>query len=127
MSQRNKYLNIRVSEKEKMILQQKAKKACVGVSKFVRATCVYSDDSQIKMIDVEPLRRFIWELTKQGTNLNQFMKFINTYKEKGFNPTEAEIVLKQTRLLLEQARKLLFNLQKELEKNHIDFVEEVFL
>ena len=78
VSQRNKYLKIRVSEKEKTILLSKARKAGVSVSEFIRATSIHSDDSQIRIIDVKPLRDFLFELTKQGTNLNQFMKFLNT-------------------------------------------------
>ena len=29
--------------------------------------------------DTEPLKKAAHELAKQGTNLNQFMKFLNTY------------------------------------------------
>ena len=35
------------------------------------------------------------ELAKQGTNLNQFMKFLNTYGVKVFDPDEAKRVLEK--------------------------------
>ena len=38
------------------------------------------------------MKKAAHELAKQGTNLNQFMKFLNTYGVKVFDPDEAKRV-----------------------------------
>ena len=48
------------------------------MGEYARAVLT-SDDVSIKVIDTEPLKKAAHELAKQGTNLNQFMKFLNTY------------------------------------------------
>lgn len=124
MEQRNKYLKIRVSEKEKKILERKARKSGVSVSEFIRATAIHSDDSQIRIIDVKPLRQFVFELTKQGTNLNQLMKFLHTYGVQRLSEQQAQKVLEDEKKLFERGKNMLLGLQKELERHHIYFVEE---
>ncbi|MDR6939229.1 plasmid mobilization protein [Arcanobacterium hippocoleae] len=114
---------LRVSENEKKILEQKAHKSGMSVSSFIRGTCIYSDDSNIKLIDVKPVRQFVYELTKQGTNLNQYMKFLNTYQLSKFHIREAQKVLDEEIKLLKKGNIILTNLQQELEKNNLHFKE----
>ncbi|GAB6701104.1 hypothetical protein BOVMAS03_09790 [Streptococcus uberis] len=124
MEQRNKYLKIRVSEKEKKILERKARKSGVTVSEFIRATSIHSDDSQIRLIDVKPLRQFVFELTKQGTNLNQFMKFLHTYGIERISARHIKELLEDEKNIFERGKNMLIGLQKELERHNIYLVEE---
>lgn len=124
MEQRNKYLKIRVSEKEKKILERKARKSGVSVSEFIRATSIHSDDSQIRIIDVKPLRDFLFELTKQGTNLNQFMKFLHTYGIERISARHIKELLEDEKNIFERGKNMLIGLQKELERHNIYLVEE---
>lgn len=124
MEQRNKYLKIRVSEKEKKILERKARKSGVSVSEFIRATSIHSDDSQIRIIDVKPLRQFVFELTKQGTNLNQFMKFLHTYGIERISARHIKELLEDEKNIFERGKNMLIGLQKELERHNIYLVEE---
>lgn len=123
MSQRNKYLKIRVSEKEKNILMSKAGKAGMSISEYIRASAIYSDDSQIRLIDVKPLRQFVFELTKQGTNLNQFMKFLHTYGIERISARHIKELLEDEKKLFERGKNMLIGLQKELERHNIYLVE----
>ena len=59
------------------------------MGEYARAVLT-SDDVSIKVIDTQPLKKAAHELAKQGTNLNQFMKFLNTYGVKVFDPEEAD-------------------------------------
>ena len=77
--EKDKAILVRVSEEERNVLKQRAANAGVSVSDLVRLALVYSDRLTIQTIDISPLRDLCYELTKQGTNLNQFMKFLNTY------------------------------------------------
>lgn len=76
---------IRLSEREKRTLKRKAANYGMTVSDYARTLLINSDDATIKVIDTEPLKKAAHELAKQGTNLNQFMKFLNTYGVKVFD------------------------------------------
>ena len=55
------------------------------ISEYVRTTLIYSDNLNITMIDTTPLKKIETELKKQGVNLNQLMKFLNTYGVDVYN------------------------------------------
>lgn len=86
---------IRLSEREKRTLKRKAANYGMTVSDYARTLLINSDDATIKVIDTEPLKKAAHELAKQGTNLNQFMKFLNTYGVNVFDPEEAKLVLQK--------------------------------
>ena len=113
-----------MSEQEKTILVGKAHKAGMGVSEFIRACAIHSDDSQIRIIDVQPLRDFLFELTKQGTNLNQFIKFLHTYGVQRLSARQAQKVLDDEQNLFERGKNILIGLQKEIEANKIHLTKE---
>ena len=46
----------------------------------------------ITMIDVGPIEKIATELHKQGVNLNQLMKFLNTYGIDAYNAEEQSFV-----------------------------------
>ncbi|HEL0789902.1 TPA: ribbon-helix-helix protein, CopG family [Streptococcus equi subsp. zooepidemicus] len=124
MLARESNILIRVSEKEKKILERKARKSGVSVSEFIRATSIHSDDSQIRLIDVKPLRQFLFELTKQGTNLNQFIKFLHTYGIERISARHIKELLEDEKNIFERGKNMLIGLQKELERHNIYLVEE---
>ncbi|WP_164437858.1 plasmid mobilization protein [Streptococcus equi] len=123
MGARESSILIRLSDDEKKVLERKARHAGMSVSAFIRGVCIYSDDSHLNVIDVKPVRAFVFELTKQGTNLNQYMKFLNTHRTSRFDVREARIVLDEQIKLFRQGQFVLMNLQKELEKNNLYFID----
>ena len=99
---------IRLSEREKRTLKRKAANYGMTVSEYARTLLIHSDDVTIKVIDTEPLKKMAHELAKQGTNLNQFMKFLNTYGIKVFDAGEAQRVLaREVETFMEVAEALL--------------------
>ena len=76
---RNREVQIKfyATEKERESIRRNAKRAGMKMGEYARAVLT-SDDVSIKVIDTEPLKKAAHELAKQGTNLNQFMKFLNT-------------------------------------------------
>lgn len=93
---RNREVQIKfyTTEKERESIRRNAKRAGMKMGEYARAVLT-SDDVSIKVIDTEPLKKAAHELAKQGTNLNQFMKFLNTYGVKVFDPDEAKRVLEK--------------------------------
>lgn len=82
-----------MTEHEKEALKRKAAKNGMTVSEYARTLLANSDDATIRVIDTEPLRKAAHELAKQGTNLNQFMRFLNTYGSNALDHEEAKVVL----------------------------------
>ena len=93
---RNREVQIKfyATEKERESIRRNAKRAGMKMGEYARAVLT-SDDVSIKVIDTQPLKKAAHELAKQGTNLNQFMKFLNTYGVKVFDPEEAKRVLQK--------------------------------
>lgn len=88
------------------------------MGKYARAVLT-SDDVSIKVIDTEPLKKAAHELAKQGTNLNQFMKFLNTYGIKVFDAGEAQRVLAREVETFMEVAEGLAALRREADRNNI--------
>ena len=95
------------------------------MGEYARAVLT-SDDVSIKVIDTEPLKKAAHELAKQGTNLNQFMKFLNTYGVKVFDPGEAKQVLEKEVSSFSEIMEALAALRREANRNNIHLQIEDF-
>lgn len=117
---------IRLSEREKRTLKRKAANYGMTVSDYTRTLLINSDDATIKVIDTEPLKKAAHELAKQGTNLNQFMKFLNTYGVKVFDPDEAKRVLEKEVSTFSEIMEALAALRREADRNNVHLQIEDF-
>ena len=117
---------IRLSEREKRPLKRKAANYAMTVSDYARTLLINSDDATIKVIDTEPLKKAAHELAKQGTNLNQFMKFLNTYGVKVFDPAEAKRVLEKEVSAFAEIMESLAALRREADRNNVHLQTEDF-
>ena len=117
---------IRLSEREKRTLKRKAANYGMTVSDYVRTLLINSDDATIKVIDTQPLKKAAHELAKQGTNLNQFMKFLNTYGVKVFDPEEAKRVLEKEVSSFSEIMEALAALRREADRNNVHLQIEDF-
>ena len=117
---------IRLSGREKRTLKRKAANYDMTVSDYARTLLINSDDATIKVIDTEPLKKAAHELAKQGTNLNQFMKFLNTYGVKVFDPEEAKRVLEKEVSSFSEIMEALAALRREADRNNIHLQTEDF-
>lgn len=93
MSKKERSILIRVTDRERETIKRKAAKLGMTVSEYVRTTLIHSDNLNITMIDVSPIEKIASELHKQGVNLNQLMKFLNTYGADAYNADETFRVL----------------------------------
>lgn len=85
MDYKTSRFELRLTTREKEILKRKAKKVGLTVSDFVRSSLIHSDNLTINIIDTSVLSKTLFELHKHGVNLNQLMKFCNTYGLDAFN------------------------------------------
>lgn len=117
---RNREVQIKfyATEKERESIRRNAKRAGMKMGQYARAVLT-SDDVSIKVIDTEPLKKAAHELAKQGTNLNQFMKFLNTYGIKVFDVGEAQRVLAREVETFVEVAEALAALRREADRNNI--------
>lgn len=92
---KTKYFKFRVNEKERSLLKENAKRNHVSASEWIRLRCVYAKDESLPVIDTSPLKDLVFELNKAGVNLNQYMKFVNTYKAVGYQMQDGQKVLEE--------------------------------
>lgn len=124
---RNREVQIKfyATEKERKSIRRNAKRAGMKMGEYARAVLT-SDDVSIKVIDTEPLKKAAHELAKQGTNLNQFMKFLNTYGIKVFDAGEAQRVLAREVETFMEVAEALAALRREADRNNIHLQIEDF-
>lgn len=119
MQKKEARVEVRMTDREKKTLKRKAAKYEMTVSEYARTLLIHSDDVTIKVIDTEPLKKAAHELAKQGTNLNQFMKFLNTYGVKAFDAGEAQRVLAREVETFMEVAEALAALRREADRNNI--------
>lgn len=119
MQKKEARVEVRMTDREKKTLKRKAAKYEMTVSEYARTLLINSDDATIKVIDTEPLKKAAHELAKQGTNLNQFMKFLNTYGIKVFDAGEAQRVLAREVETFMEVAEALAALRREADRNNI--------
>ena len=119
MDSRTKRFELRLNAHEKEVLKERAEKAGVSVSDLVRLALVYSDHLTIRTIDISTLRDLCYELTKQGTNLNQFMKFLNTYGGDAYNKSAAKQLIERNGDLLFRIGDAMTAFEHEAERSGI--------
>ena len=119
MDSRTKRFELRLNAHEKEVLKERAAKAGVSVSDLVRLALVYSDRLTIQTIDISPLRDLCYELTKQGTNLNQFMRFLNTYGGDAYNKSAAKQLIERNGDLLFRIGDAMTAFEHEAERSGI--------
>lgn len=124
METRDKAILIRMTEKERKAIKQKAQRAGMTVSAFVRSSLLHSNTGTIRVIDTKPLKEALWELKKQGVNLNQFMRFLNTYGPNGFDKKEAERMMEKEADAFWQVLNALSVLRAEAARENIVIAEE---
>lgn len=119
MDSRTKRFELRLNAHEKEVLKERAAKAGVSVSDLVRLALVYSDRLTVRTIDISPLRDLCYELTKQGTNLNQFMKFLNTYGGDVYNKSAAKKLIEKNSGLILRIGDAMTTFEREAERGGI--------
>lgn len=119
MGKKEKYILVRVTEKERNILKRKAKKVGLTVSDFVRSSLIHSDNLTINVIDTSVLSKTLFELHKHGVNLNQLMKFCNTYGLDAFNESHVIPTLENERTVFLQTKAALLSLEEEARRGNV--------
>lgn len=126
MRRKEARVEVRMTEHEKEALKRKAAKNGMTVSEYARTLLANSDDATIRVIDTEPLRKAAHELAKQGTNLNQFMRFLNTYGSNALDHEEAKAVLGKEVAAFSEIMEALAALRREADRNNVHLKIEDF-
>ena len=126
MQRKEARVEVRMTEREKETLKRKAAKSGMTVSDYARTLLVNSDDATIRVIDTEPLKKAAHELAKQGTNLNQFMRFLNANGARVLDRDEARAVLEKEVSAFSGIMEALAALRREANRNGVHLEIEDF-
>lgn len=119
MDYKTSRFELRLTTREKEILRRKAKKVGLTVSDFVRSSLIHSDNLTINVIDTSVLSKTLFELHKHGVNLNQLMKFCNTYGLDAFNENHVIPTLDNERNVFAKTQAALSAIAEEARKGNI--------
>lgn len=119
MDYKTSRFELRLTTREKEILRRKAKKVGLTVSDFVRSSLIHSDNLTINVIDTSVLSKTLFELHKHGVNLNQLMKFCNTYGLDAFNENHVILTLDNERNVFAKTQAALSAIAEEARKGNI--------
>lgn len=119
MDYKTSRFELRLTTREKEILRRKAKKVGLTVSDFVRSSLIHSDNLTINVIDTSVLSKMLFELHKHGVNLNQLMKFCNTYGLDAFNENHVIPTLDNERNVFAKTQAALSAIAEEARKGNI--------
>ena len=119
MGYKTSRFELRLTTREKEILKRKAKKVGLTVSDFVRSSLIHSDNLTINVIDTSVLSKTLFELHKHGVNLNQLMKFCNTYGLDAFNENHVIPTLDNERNVFAKTQAALSAIAEEARKGNI--------
>lgn len=86
-------INLRLTAYEKAQLRVNAASAGLSVSEYIRKTAVYGVAPSPVIVDMKELTRCNFELRKQGVNLNQLMRTLNTYGITALDPIAVAALL----------------------------------
>lgn len=110
---------IRMSRTEKQRLMKRAEHYHMTASDFARTLLLQSDDGFIRIVDITPFKNALYELSKQGTNLNQLMKFLNTHGAGSYDSYKTRQTLRKEAETFEQIANALIALRKEMAKHGV--------
>lgn len=116
---RDKQIKVYVTERERKMLKRKSEKARMTVSDYVRESLVHSDKLRIVQFDIDPLAKALSELRKQGANLNQLMRFLNTYGADAFDAETVNRRLVDMGNVYVTVMEALISLREEAEKHKV--------
>lgn len=119
MGYKTSRFELRLTTREKEILKRKAKKVGLTVSDFVRSSLIHSDNLTINVIDTSVLGKTLFELHKHGVNLNQLMKFCNTYGLDAFNESHVIPILDNERDVFAKTQAALSSIAEEARKGNV--------
>lgn len=76
---REKRLWIRLTDEELERLQKNAASQGCTMSEIIRRTAIYGQKLSPVTLDMEPIKKMLYEMQMQGNNLNQLAREANTY------------------------------------------------
>ena len=71
-------VEIRLTDEEYERLKDNADGYGASVSEFIRRMCVYGSKDAPVIMDAQPFKDLFFEVHKQGVNLNQIARVVNT-------------------------------------------------
>lgn len=109
---RDRWAKVRLTVAEEKLLKVRAVSHGSTASELIRSSAIYGKEISPIIIDTTSLKQTLFELQKQGNNLNQYMKFLNTFGEKGYEEKAALRVLGKVESTIDQIDRIIQELRE---------------
>lgn len=73
------HINVRMTEEERAAILARSSSCNMPPSTFMREAALRIGEKPVRLADEATLRQILYQLKKQGTNLNQACRALNTY------------------------------------------------
>lgn len=119
--QRNRHIYLRVSDHEKRAIGQRADKAGLTVSEFIRSA---AENVEVVSIDIGPLLGILRELRSEGVNVNQLTKLAHQGKLRETELESLNRTLARMRRCYAHVSECLISIREEADKHHLSIKSE---
>ncbi len=109
-------INLRLTVQEKNLLRMNAAHAGCTLSEYIRQTAVYSMPPSPIIVDMGELTRLHFELRKEGVNLNQLMRAINTYGAQEVDADAIARTIAKVDAALDETGEWIIGVRKQFER-----------
>lgn len=109
-------IHILLTAAEKNLLRMNAAHAGCTLSEYIRQTAVYSTPPSPIIVDMGELTRLNFELRKEGVNLNQLMRAINTYGAQEVDADAIARTIAKVDAALDETGEWIIGVRKQFER-----------
>lgn len=89
------HINVRLSQRERKVIEAKAARFSMAPSSFMRAAALLADERPTRVASAEELARIRVDLKRIGANLNQAARVLNTYGVDGQSLADLQLATGQ--------------------------------
>lgn len=108
---------LRLTAYEKNRLRINAARAGLSIASYVRKTAVYGKEPSPVNIDLNELVRLNFELRKEGANLNQIARTLNTYGMAATDLSLLSAVMEKISLIADEAARIVVAVREQYRQN----------
>ena len=103
---------LRLTPEEYGQLRRNAATRGCSMAEHIRRTAIHGEQVAPVNIDMEPIRKLLFEYQKQGANINQLAHMVNIYGLTNFDSERLDQMIDRDDMMQDKFRKLLRDLKE---------------
>lgn len=103
---------LRLTPEECEQLRRNADARGISMAEHIRRTAIHGEQLAPVNIDMEPIRKLLFEYQKQGANVNQLARMVNTHGLAGFDAERLDEMIDRDEAMQDRIMKLLRDMRE---------------